>query len=598
MRPAAPDHPAVSADIDGLHPDDASATDVTPLLSSASSQTLNDGPPSTAASSRLQRHVSNAGSATPNHHIGKWRAIAVTVSLGLLIFLQASNMSGMTMIQGAIAEELDSYESAMWFTSAYLIPMSSLAPVAGRLATIFPPRNLMLPIATLIAGGSFVCSRATSFAVFITGRVMVGMGGAGVLTLSVILVLELTSKKTRGVFVGLVNAGFTVGVSFGAIVFGALLPVIGWRPLFWIQIPFATAAGLGVYLSIPSTMESGGGVGEGSTREKLARIDYLGASLLILTIVLFLYGLAGDIKWLPIILSPATLLLFLFVEYRISADPIIPLKVLSSRGVLLACIAQLGFLSARWTVLFYSPIFMLVVRGAGPAAAGSILLPTNIAFGLGGVVVGWLHVRRNGAFWLPSIMTVAFFSASLYALSLVAIPGASIPAFIMVIVVNGVATGAGLNYTLAHILHLSHEGTQYVTTSLLATFRGFGGSFGTAIGGGIFYRLLRTSLTEAFLQLDGGESLGDDRKHLISRLLGTPGLVHDGSLDAAEQKIAIEGYAGAAKGVWQAAALAGVVILVFQAATGWTAPKKEEEAYANDDETRANLTENEGFGEA
>ena len=134
----------------------------------------------------------------------------------------------MTMIQGKIAEDLNAYKNAMWFTSSFLIPMSSLAPVTGRLATIFPPRGLVLPIATFMAIGSLVCSQATTFGVFITGRVIAGLGGAGVLTLAIIVVLELSSKKTRGVLVGLVNAGFTLGVSFGAVVFGALLPVIGW----------------------------------------------------------------------------------------------------------------------------------------------------------------------------------------------------------------------------------------------------------------------------------------------------------------------------------------------------------------------------------
>lgn len=137
-------------------------------------------------------------------------------------------MSGMTMIQGIIAEDLDAHEAAMWFTSAFLIPMSSLAPVAGRLATIFPPRALVLPVAATLAIGGLVCASAQSLGVFIAGRVLAGAGGAGVLTLAVIFVLELTSEKSRGVFVGLVNAGFTMGVSFGAVVSGALMPVIGW----------------------------------------------------------------------------------------------------------------------------------------------------------------------------------------------------------------------------------------------------------------------------------------------------------------------------------------------------------------------------------
>lgn len=138
-------------------------------------------------------------------------------------------MSGMTLIQGAIAAQFDSYgSSAMWFTGAYLIPMSSLAPVTGRLATIFPPRTLILLIAALIATGGLVCTVSTSFGVFVAGRVIAGTGAAGVLSLAIIIAIELASEKSRGLVLGLINAGFTAGVSFGAIVFGGLMPVIGW----------------------------------------------------------------------------------------------------------------------------------------------------------------------------------------------------------------------------------------------------------------------------------------------------------------------------------------------------------------------------------
>lgn len=132
------------------------------------------------------------------------------------------------MIQGQVAEDLGAYEEAMWFTTAFFIPASSLAPVAGRLADIFSPRSLIIPVAVLIAAGSLIASLAKTFAVFILGRSLTGAGCGGVLTLSVILVLDLTTKRKRGLFIGLLNAGYTIGISSGAVVFGALLPVIGW----------------------------------------------------------------------------------------------------------------------------------------------------------------------------------------------------------------------------------------------------------------------------------------------------------------------------------------------------------------------------------
>ena len=104
------------------------------------------------------------------------------------------------------------------------------------------------------------------------------------------------------------------------------------------------------------------------------------------TIVLFLYGLSSaTIAPLPLGLAAALLLLFVGVEYRVAADPVVPLAVLGSRGALLSCAAQLGLMAARWCVLFYAPVFALAVWGWRPAAAGSVLVPTNLGFGLGGL---------------------------------------------------------------------------------------------------------------------------------------------------------------------------------------------------------------------
>jgi MFS family permease len=115
-------------------------------------------------------------------------------------------MSGMTMTQSIIAADLDAYENVMWFTSSYLIVMASLAPLVGRLAMIFSPGNLVLGSAIFFAAGAIASSQARTFGFFVFGRVLTGVGGGGVITLSMILILQLTSKKRRGVFIGLTNA--------------------------------------------------------------------------------------------------------------------------------------------------------------------------------------------------------------------------------------------------------------------------------------------------------------------------------------------------------------------------------------------------------
>jgi hypothetical protein len=54
---------------------------------------------------------------------------------------------------------------------------------------------------------------------------------------------------------------------------------------------------------------------------------------------------------------------------------------------------------SRWAVLFYTPIYALAVRGWPPASAGLILIPTNAGFGLGGLLVGWAHIRKADSYY-------------------------------------------------------------------------------------------------------------------------------------------------------------------------------------------------------
>jgi hypothetical protein len=106
------------------------------------------------------------------------------------------------------------------------------------------------------------------------------------------------------------------------------------------------------------------------------------------------------IQWTPIVIAAGLIIIFVLNEVYVAHVPIIPVNVLKSRGVLMTCVAQLGFMMARWTVLFYTPVYAIAVRGWSPVSAGSVLIPTNFGFAVGGLVVGALHIKRGGSFFL------------------------------------------------------------------------------------------------------------------------------------------------------------------------------------------------------
>lgn len=316
-----------------------------------------------------------------------------------------------------------------------------------------------------------------------------------------------------------------------------------------------------------------------TTLQKLASVDYLGALTLTLTIVTFLYSLSTPHIIYPLLFTSILLLLpvFLLLESH-AAIPILPLSILRHRGILLSCLSQLAFMAARWTVLFYSPIYALAILGLPPGPSGAMLIPTNIGFGTGGLLIGHFHIRRSGSFYLPCLISLLFFGLVLFSLSFVCVSTPPNPyLYCFIIFLHGICTGGALNYTLAHLLHLSHPETHFIVTGLLSTFRGFAGSFGTAIGGGVFGRTLTGVLEEGFGRLDGGELSGERRK-LIVQLVGSPAAVwQEGILNEMERMVAVGGYGTALRVLFRGAAGVCVLVLLLQGGTGWDGPVSEEE---------------------
>ncbi|KAF2091010.1 putative MFS multidrug transporter [Saccharata proteae CBS 121410] len=540
------------------------------------------------ASPLLQPSSNSSVTATDNapadEKISVYRGVAIVASLGVIMFLQACNFSLLTTTQSAIAVDLDAFEKASWFTSAYLVPMSSITPLAGRLSQIFSPRTCIFVASILFSAGGLVAAFATSLTWFLTGRALTGVGGAGILSIAIIIVLQVAGHKNRGLYLGCINTIITSGVSLGAVLGGAIEPRLGWRAVFWLQTPFAVAAGICIFFSIPHTL---GGAKAGSDlrnfKQKLAQIDYLGAVTLTGSITSLLLALAGrTILILPLILFFVLLATFILTEVYVASDPIVPVTILKSRGTLFTCLATVGFMMARWSVLFYTPVYAIAVRGWAPAAAGSILIPTNAGFGSGGLLAGWLHIRRPGSFYLPTLISMTLFPLTLLSLAFTSTASASPVLYVLCTFLNGLTTGAAINYTLVHALHLTPSTTHFIVTSLIATFRGFAGSFGSAVGGGIFGRLLRHSLNQNF----AGHGLkGKAIKELIRRLTGSPALV--AKLEGVEREVAVQGYEDALRGLFLAMVGLSLVMVFVQAATGWRGYDEKENTRREREEEEA-----------
>ncbi|KAJ5651786.1 hypothetical protein N7507_009212 [Penicillium longicatenatum] len=497
------------------------------------------------------------------------RGWGISALMSVLIFIQATNISMMTTAQSEVAADLDAFAEATWFTSAFMIAASSVTPLAGRFAAIFTARLCLVFSSTILAIGLFITAAAPSLAIFLLGRAVTGLGSGGLMSIAIILILDFTSDRRRGLFIGLISTNYTVGLASGAVLAGLLTPIIGWRLIFWIQAPAALVLGPLLYFAIPPPAEDHSSLREGTLLQSLARIDYAGALTITISVVLFLTSLASpEVLIWPIPLSLAFFLIFLLIESRWAREPIIPVHLFRNRSVLLSCLAGVGLMMSRWCVVFFTPVYAIAVRGWAPASAGLILVPTNAGFGTGGILVGWLHIRKGGSYYVSCLVLFTLFAFATMALSILSSEDSPAALFMMATFLNGFFAGALMNYTMSHLLHLTSPHMHYIVSALFTTFRGLAGSFGSAVGGGFFTRILKGALETGFLR----EGLAP-KPDLVRTLLGSPATVSH--LDGIERLVAIQSYAHAFRMLFLAATFLILVAAALQSGTGWTAGSED-----------------------
>ena len=301
--------------------------------------------------------------------------------------------------------------------------------------------------------------------------------------------------------------------------------------------------------------------------------------------VLLLYSLStSTINYWTLIASAVLLVIFLVVEARVAKEPVIPMEVMKSSAVALTCLSSLGFMTSRWTVLFYTPIYSIAVRGWSPAVAGTILIPTNAGFATGGLLVGLVHIRKAQSYYAPTLVVYLLFAVCMFVFSQISTTKPPAVAYIVTTFINGCLAGASLNYSYQHVLHRSKPKLHPIVTSLTAMVRGFAGSFGSSIGGGLFGRVLQTHLETGF---EGQEFPGKDK--LIKQLLGSPLLAQ--KLGGEQREVAKESYAAATSALFLAACIFASMAAAVQAGTGRTAVDESDEDFGSLD--RRPLLENE-----
>ncbi|KAI0391431.1 major facilitator superfamily transporter [Xylariaceae sp. FL0594] len=419
------------------------------------------------------------------------------------VFLGAIDSSIIATLSAPISSEFRSLSLLPWLATAYLIANAACQPLMGRLTDIFGRGKGLVVSNLLFAAGNLICGLAQDANVMILGRVVAGMGGGGLMTISTFLGTDLVPLRNRGIIQGIGNICYGAGAMLGG-VFGGLIndhAALGWRLAFLVQVPpVLVSAVLVAYLVHVPPKVSG--------KSYLARIDFTGALTLITFLVLLLLGLnAGGnlVPWihpLPLTalpLSVVALVFFIIWESR-AAQPVIPVRLLFHRTVFAACMTNMLCCMVQFQGLFYIPLY-LETHGVSAAGAGLVLLFSPLGLCFTSVGSGYI-MKKTGRYVGLGIIVVSFMVAASVVLTGLREDSPIWPLRIVFLLL-GAGQGGMLTVTLLACLAAVDHSHQATITSATYAFRSVGSTVGITIGSTIYQNILKSELWERFGDLPG-----------------------------------------------------------------------------------------------
>ena len=446
------------------------------------------------------------------------RRILVVVSGLMLVMLLASlDQTIVSTALPTIVGELGGLEHLSWVVTAYLLAVTAVTPLYGKLGDLYGRKVVLQVALVLFLLGSALCGLAQGMTELIAFRALQGLGGGGLMVSAQAAIGDVVPPSERGRYQGLFGAVFGVSAVAGPLIGGFLTTHLSWRWIFYVNLPLGIAALAVLAVTLPSKSE-----------QRHHRIDYAGTVLLAagLSGIVLLTTLGGNTyDWgspqvvLLGVIGVACLVAFAFVERR-AAEPILPLELFRNRVFVVTSAVAMVVGFALFGALTYLPLFQQVVRGLSPTASGLQLLPVMGGLLVSSIVSGQV-ITRTGRYKAWPIAGTAVAALGMWMLSsLDESTGSGVAALHMLVL------GLGLGMVMQVLVLAVQNAVPYamlgVATSGATLFRSIGGSLGTAILGAIFTARLTS-------ELPAGSSTGGLDPSAIDRL---PAAAHDAYISA------------------------------------------------------------------
>lgn len=380
----------------------------------------------------------------------------------------------------SIARDLDaSLSTLQWTVDAYLLVLASLLMLSGSIADRFGRKRTFAIGLAIFTFGSAMCGISTSEQWLVSFRVVQAVGGSMLVPVALAIVTNVfTESAARARAIGWWAATSGVGIAAGPLVGGFLVDSVGWKSIFWLNVPIGIIAVLATLYVVPE-----------SKALQPRRFDPFGQILVMFFLITLVFGIieGGRRSWtspsilVALVLAALSLVVLIAWERR-HPEPLVRLELFTNYAFSSAfAMSVLGFFAFSG-LMFANTLYLQTVRDLSPSEAGLLTLPLAVATIITAPISGRLLSSRG-----PRTPLLVAGSALALGAALLLLTGASTPLYWLAApyLVFGAGYGllnAPINDTAVSELPDDQAG---VAASMVSTAKQVGASLGVAVIGTI-----------------------------------------------------------------------------------------------------------------
>jgi EmrB/QacA subfamily drug resistance transporter len=415
------------------------------------------------------------------------------------MFMGAVDQTLLATATPAIAASLGGLRDTSWIAVAYLLASATIVPVYGRLGDARGRRTLLFVALALFATGSIACALAQSFPQIVAARVLQGIGGGGLMTLSQAMIGELVPPLERVRFQGYFALVFTTASIGGPVIGGIVVTHFDWRWLFLANLPLCAFAAWRL-CSLP----------RGERHPRSGSMDIPGHVLFALGAITALYWLTSAGHRFPWLSSTSAALFgtavaaiaALFRHERRHPSPFLPMDLLRDVTIRRSALLVMLFAACLFSMVFFLPIYLQLGHHVTAQLSGLLLLPMT-AGQVTAAMISARIIRRTGEPHYIPVTGMSLASAALFLLGV-------LPSNMAVVIVLGFLTGIGFGTVMSvnQVVVQTAAGRTRLgsATAMVSLARSTGAACGAALFGALVFSMIgdmdRQSLLAHATELD------------------------------------------------------------------------------------------------